>query len=733
MKKNKSGTAAKKLSYISAQNYIDGLNNTSAFKSSLSSYNLGFKLLILFVRLITLLFYSVFYLLKILWFVIYSICQQNKTAKILITIAAVLCAIALIDFIAYYGKIYPGVYVGDIDLSNKTVEEAESLIDEAFQSRLSGNNVVIYVNDEARQAGESDEGSSGLSEQLSVEQARETVKYWKTNSVELEASLPTKDIVDTAANSTRGLQNIFMRLGALLFKQIIKPYADYNSNALQSQIDRVNDTIGSPVINPTCIISEAIARPVDGVDGRLVNNEEFISQLNEAFFKKDSTDSNFVPKLYEAKQKVSFRSAEILAEKINSALQKNVVFEYKNTSWEVSKLNLSEWIQINIEQRQEGEGDGCSCSLFNKENYAIVASIDGNSAGSDIFNHTKDQNITNDDYSIKFRRSGENISVLSDGDFEMPSIYDAVEKLQTYWLKDAIVYENNKTTSKDNSNSTDAVHISISSTQIPKKLNLNEALDIGVVSVISTYTTTYSSGAGTENRNKNISLASESLNNTIAEANGGRWSFNETVGDTTIERGYTEAGAIVGDRYTKSIGGGVCQVATTIFNAVYDSGLPIISRHNHDLHMASYPAGRDAAISYPYLDFIWSNSLNSDCLVRSSTTGYSITCDIISVDPQFSVVSEIGEWTAGEHYKSENVIDPAKEPNSKYTQTSGSDGKSIVVTRKVYGKNSNLVSEEVFASEYLPKTEIIVYGPGEEANKLLAEGNARMKKEDDNW
>lgn len=148
------------------------------------------------------------------------------------------------------------------------------------------------------------------------------------------------------------------------------------------------------------------------------------------------------------------------------------------------------------------------------------------------------------------------------------------------------------------------MHINISSTQIPKKLALNEALDIGVVSVISTYTTTYSSGAGTENRNKNIALASASLNNTIAEANGGRWSFNDCVGDATIERGYTEAGAIVGDRYTKSIGGGVCQVATTIFNAVYDSGLPIISRHNHDLHIASYPEGRDAAISYPYLDFI---------------------------------------------------------------------------------------------------------------------------------
>lgn len=117
-----------------------------------------------------------------------------------------------------------------------------------------------------------------------------------------------------------------------MFKQQIKPYADFNNSALQNQIDRVNDTIGSPVINPTCVINEAVAHAVDGVNGRLVNDEEFVSQLNEAFFKKDSQDSNFVPRLYEAKRKISLRSAEILAEKINSALKKDVVFEYKSTS-----------------------------------------------------------------------------------------------------------------------------------------------------------------------------------------------------------------------------------------------------------------------------------------------------------------------------------------------------------------------------------------------------------------
>lgn len=224
----------------------------------------------------------------------------------------------------------------------------------------------------------------------------------------------------------------------------------------------------------------------------------------------------------------------------------------------------------------------------------------------------------------------------------MPSISDAVEQLNSKWLEDALIFENNKNTGREKSGDMDTT-IAITSSKVPEKLGLSEALNIGVVTTISSYTTTYSSGAGTENRNGNIALCASTINNSICKSDGGRWSFNETVGDTTPDRGYTEAGAIVGNRYTKSIGGGVCQVATTVFNAVYDSGFQVVSRHNHDLHMASYPAGRDAAISYPYLDLIWQNNESSDVLMQASTTGYSITVSMLGVNPQYSVVTEEGQ------------------------------------------------------------------------------------------
>ena len=148
----------------------------------------------------------------------------------------------------------------------------------------------------------------------------------------MEGSLPTADIVDKAANSTRGLLNIFSRLGALLFKQNIKPYADFNESAVNEQIERVNDTLGKKVVNPTCVIEDAYATAQEGSDGELVKNEEFIDQLNEAFFKENSEDANFIPKLYHANQKVSFNSAKILAEKINKSLEKEVSFDYRDNN-----------------------------------------------------------------------------------------------------------------------------------------------------------------------------------------------------------------------------------------------------------------------------------------------------------------------------------------------------------------------------------------------------------------
>ena len=134
------------------------------------------------------------------------------------------------------------------------------------------------------------------------------------------------------------------------------------------------------------------------------------------------------------------------------------------------------------------------------------------------------------------------------------------------------------------------------------------------------------------------------LSNSIIKANGGTWSFNDTAGEATEDKGYQNAGAIVGGEYSDAIGGGICQVATTVFNAIYDAGYPITERHNHTLHIESYPEGRDAAIAYPYMDLVWQNDTSSDVILVMSYSNSSVTATLWGVDPGYEVSTDYGEW-----------------------------------------------------------------------------------------
>lgn len=128
--------------------YARGLMNTWAFSQKLSEFSIIFKLILILARLFTFVFYSLFFVLNLIVSFIVDICKKSKPFKWIVIILLVLCTVGLLDFAIFYGKIYPGIHVGELDLSGKTVEEAETLIDDTYSDRLSRNNVVISVNEE---------------------------------------------------------------------------------------------------------------------------------------------------------------------------------------------------------------------------------------------------------------------------------------------------------------------------------------------------------------------------------------------------------------------------------------------------------------------------------------------------------------------------------------------------------------------------------------------------------
>jgi putative cell wall-binding protein len=126
------------------------------------------------------------------------------------------------------------------------------------------------------------------------------------------------------------------------------------------------------------------------------------------------------------------------------------------------------------------------------------------------------------------------------------------------------------------------------------------------------------------NRTNNIRLASKALDG-ILLAPGARFSFNKSVGERTVEAGYKEALIISEDTFIPGIGGGVCQVSSTLYNAALLAHLEILERHAHTLPISYVPPGQDATVSYPDLDLKFRNSLNVSLMIRSSIVGNTLT------------------------------------------------------------------------------------------------------------
>lgn len=155
-----------------------------------------------------------------------------------------------------------------------------------------------------------------------------------------------------------------------------------------------------------------------------------------------------------------------------------------------------------------------------------------------------------------------------------------------------------------------------------KNIKLNFTVKEPVSIPIAQYTTYFD--AAHLNRTENLRLAAKALDGKLL-APGERFSFNESVGERTVQAGYKEAMVIVGDAFVPGLGGGVCQVSSTLYNAVTLANLQIIERHPHSLPVDYVPPGHDATVSYPILDLKFRNNRKVPILIRSIVAENTLT------------------------------------------------------------------------------------------------------------
>jgi vancomycin resistance protein YoaR len=244
--------------------------------------------------------------------------------------------------------------------------------------------------------------------------------------------------------------------------------------------------------------------------------------------------------------------------------------------------------------------------------------------------------------------------------------------------------------------------------KVDADLTTREARALGIKRRLATFTTDM--GVSSSNRITNVLLMGEYLDGTIVKP-GEIFSFNETIGPRTAERGFLEGQMILGGLLVPSIGGGVCQVATTIFNAAFETGLPIKERHNHSFYISHYPTGRDATVSWGGPDLVFRNDLDHAILIKAGGNSATFTVSFYGTREGRKVVATTSTPTNYTSPTLQYAVDPSAPPRSVRTEPGGGPGFDVTVHRKVV-QDGKVIREDDFFTRYTPQNPTAVYGPG---------------------
>ena len=222
------------------------------------------------------------------------------------------------------------------------------------------------------------------------------------------------------------------------------------------------------------------------------------------------------------------------------------------------------------------------------------------------------------------------------------------------------------------------------------------------------FSTDYSSSSA--DRAYNIKLACEKINGYVLEP-GEEFSYNEVVGPRTADRGFRIANVYVGNTVQPGIGGGICQVSSTMYNAIIFADLEITERRNHTLPVSYVPMGRDATVSYGSTDFRFKNNTEHPIEIRAIAENGTNTVIIMGTDTHPG--REIKIETSRTSTSSPKVIIKKSaellEGDVKI-ESSGSNGSSYAAYKVIYENGKEVSRDKLPNSTYAGKDRVEIHG-----------------------
>jgi vancomycin resistance protein YoaR len=240
--------------------------------------------------------------------------------------------------------------------------------------------------------------------------------------------------------------------------------------------------------------------------------------------------------------------------------------------------------------------------------------------------------------------------------------------------------------------------VAVPTSDVNAKFTTDDAKSLGIKEKVSTFTTYHPCCAP---RVTNIHKMADIVNGYIVMP-GATFSLNEVVGERDRARGFVPAPMIYNGLYVDSVGGGVSQFTTTIYNAVFFAGLKDVEHHPHSYYISRYPAGREATISYPAPNFIFQNDTSTGIVIQTSYTGRSITVTFWGTK-YYDITSTSSDryafTTGGTRYNTRPDCEAA----------SGNQGFQIDVTQ-TFKQDGKVVKTRTLHTKYDPEP-VIICGP----------------------
>ena len=577
-------------------------------------------------------------------------------------VVVVLALGTLADLGMSAGKVHPGVTVGGVEVGGLSPDKAASALEKQLTAKSKEPVTLTYKD-----------------------------KTWPIKPADLALTFDYASLVDSAMSVGRSPSigtSTLQRMAAWVGKADLAAPVKVDAKKLDKVLGVVASDVDAAPRDASVSIEGTEVKVLPSANGVAVNRPKVSARLLAAFI---ASDRRVPVETVTASVRVTDAAAQEAKATVETMLAKPVTVTLDKKSWEFSAKEIARLIAFRTVESSASATSAVQTASATSSDAKWTLEVFVSAAEASRTVPAKlGAGIGRPAVDAKFKTTNGKVIIIPSQDGIGPDIDTLATDLTRALTRDP---------------AQERVVVLTTRTAQPKRTTAM-ARDMGIVERISTYTTTYSSGA--QSRVNNIHTLGDALDGKLIGP-GQTFSFNGYVGERTASKGYQEAPAIVNGKLVPQLGGGICQVGTTLFNAIFLSGLPVKERHNHSFYISHYPKGRDATVSWGGPDIKFVNETKSWVMISVSYSSSSITISLYGTDPGYEVTSKTGPFTNEKPFRTETIKDPKLASGMKVIMDNGVKGRTCVVTRTV-SKGGAVVRTDNFKSVYRPKAQVVRVG-----------------------